>query len=110
MLQFLMFIVSMMLTLYNIFNMGKVFDIKKSFVVLFLVLVCYFVGMILVLSTAFTGGGDTNLTYSILFKFQTKLLILYGILFIVQLFFYWRAEGVTTPQARNSIEARNNKE
>lgn len=107
MLQFIVFILCFFLALYNIFNMGKVYDIKKAWILLCVVLVCMGVGMVLVMTSALLNLDDTNLTYSILYQFQSWLMLLYGVFFIINLIFVWRSEALTSQSARNSIEARN---
>lgn len=105
-LQFLVYISVFLITLYNVLNNGKLFDIKKGFILLILGLLSYFVALSITLTDIAANVDDLILSFHVIFNIQSAMLVLFFLFFIIQIFFYYRDEVTSVMQPRNSLKER----
>ena len=79
--QLFLFFIIFLIKLFNLFNKGEFYDIKISFVLLFLGIICYAVGLLSNLT------NFNKLILNVLFKFESLFLVLLVMFTLFELFF-----------------------
>lgn len=112
--EFMMFIVFFLyigiflVTLYNIFMVGKFYDMKMVWILFVSQLILFLVSFQVMMTQA-TADIMTSELIPSLFNIQIVLLEVYFVMLIIQLFFAWKAESTQPTQARRSAELRSQK-
>lgn len=107
-LQFLTYIGIFLVTLYNIFSVGKFYDIKMMWILFISQLINYAVGMSIVMTLDTAYWAQTEII-GVLYQLEVYMFVLYFVMLAVQLIMAWRAEALQPVQARKSAEMRNNR-
>lgn len=99
-LQILFFLGIFLVTLYNIFTVGKFYDMRMMFILFVGIGFAYLIGMFVVMTFY-----ETEI-FGQIFGMESWLFRLYGIFLVIQLFMYWQSEAVRPKSARKAAMLR----
>lgn len=102
---FFLYIAIFLVTLYNIFSMGKFYNTKIVWILFAVYLILYLVGMTVVM-TQDTSAVEVSELVPSLFNIQVWLLEGYFVMLVIQLIMQWKNESIKPIEARRSNEER----
>lgn len=99
-LQLIVFFGVMLARAFNVFSVGRLFDVRVSMLLLFVTLIAYFFGLVCVMM-------DLEVLYlSVFFRFESWFLVLNVVLFFAELAFFMKSVAVGPIKAYRSKDDR----
>lgn len=108
-LQFLMYMGIFLVTLYNIFSVGKFYDIKMVWTLFIAQIITYGIGFSIVLTLDTAYWAQTEII-GVLQQLQTFMFEGYFVMLVIQLFFYWKSDSTKPVSYHDSKKVRSEQE
>jgi hypothetical protein len=103
-IQLFGFFIILLAKLYNLFTVGKFYDIKISFILFISQVLLFGFGLMVVLT------DYTQILFSRLLQWETWFLAFSFLFLLAELFFYWKAKGFDLISAKNSKREREERD